>query len=217
MINKGRSCTVEGCTKSARTRGWCSMHYERWRVLNTPTPPPVAAPCSIDGCHKDATARGWCSMHWWRWRNHGHPLALKKPTSMLERIKAKVAEEPGTGCWVWQGTISKSGYGRFYDPETQTDALAHRLAYEAMVGPIPDGLTLDHLCRVTRCVNPRHLEPVTLAENIRRAAAATTHCPQGHAYGQDNTYRDPSGSRRCRACHREEQRERYHRAKNGAV
>lgn len=136
---------------------------------------------------------------------------------MLEKIKARVAEDSSTGCWLWEGTLSKSGYGRFYRPEIQAEAFAHRLAYEAAVGPIPDGLTLDHLCRVTRCVNPHHLEPVTLAENIRRAAAATTHCPQGHAYDTANTYRDPLGRRRCRACHREEQRKRYRQRKNGTA
>jgi hypothetical protein len=79
------------------------------------------------------------------------------------------------------------------------------------VGPIPEGLTIDHLCRAIRCVNPAHLEPVTNAENIRRAALANarSHCPHGHEYTPENSYFDPKGGRRCRECQRLAQRERY--------
>lgn len=75
-----------------------------------------------------------------------------------------------TGCWLWTGGIDSYGYGRIYG--YGAPILAHRCVYEILVGPIPDRLTLDHLCRIKRCVNPDHLEPVSLAVNIRRAAAA---------------------------------------------
>ena len=82
--------------------------------------------------------------------------------------------------------------------------MAHRWAYEDKVGPIPEGLDIDHLCRVRACVNPGHLEPVTRAENIRRAAAAKNACPAGHAYTEDNTYIRPGTvHRRCRECAKE--------------
>lgn len=81
---------------------------------------------------------------------------------------------------------------------------AYRFAYEFLVGPIPDGLELDHLCRVRLCVNPAHLEPVTHAENNKRAGVAKTHCKWGHPYNEANTYRrrDRPGNRQCRVCAR---------------
>ncbi len=108
------------------------------------------------------------------------------------------------GCWLWRGYKTRNGYGRFWmDGRTQP---AHRVSYELHVGPIPDGLHIDHLCRNRMCVNPEHLEPVTLAENNRRGAAVITHCPQGHEYAGDNLYIGRDGKRYCRTCHRERQR-----------
>ena len=85
--------------------------------------------------------------------------------------------------------------------------LAHRMIYELLVGPIPDGLEIDHLCRNRGCVNPGHMEPVTHRENLMRgdtvAAAnpAKTHCIRGHPYDDENTYRYGS-HRYCRACNK---------------
>lgn len=107
-------------------------------------------------------------------------------------------------CWEWTGARDKHGYGRFESPHGY---LAHRFFWIELVGPIP-GLVIDHLCRNTRCCNPDHLEPVTQAENMRRAHgaaamhAAKTHCPRGHEYTTENTYIDKRGSRNCRACRR---------------
>lgn len=85
--------------------------------------------------------------------------------------------------------------------------LAHRWAYELVVGPIPVGLTIDHLCRNPACVRPSHLEVVTMLENNLRAPtsvtainSAKTHCPKGHPYDESNTYLMPSGGRDCRTC-----------------
>lgn len=112
-------------------------------------------------------------------------------------------EEGAGGCLLWTGQIDKAGYGR------RGGRLAHRLVYEMEVGPVPDALPLDHLCRVTRCVNPLHLEPVSQRENLLRSPltfqgrnARKTHCPQGHPYDEANTYRPPRGGRICRACSR---------------
>ena len=99
-------------------------------------------------------------------------------------------------CWPWLGFIDRDGYGRYGKWST-----AYRAVYEFVVGPVPDGLALDHLCRVRGCVNPAHLEPVTHAENMRRSAPAqATHCINGHAYDAVNTYFRPNGQRDCRAC-----------------
>lgn len=100
-------------------------------------------------------------------------------------------------CLNWLGCLTPDNYGRL------GGKYAHRVVYERLVGPIPAGLELDHLCRNTRCVKPEHLEPVTRAENMRRRYAAYTHCKAGHEFTDSNTYVMPSGGRRCRACQSE--------------
>lgn len=121
-------------------------------------------------------------------------------------------------CWLWQGALYRSGYGAFrYNGQMR---VAHRFAYELLRGEIPDGLTLDHLCRVRACVRPDHLEPVTNRENVLRGVgptatnAAKTHCDNGHELTPESTYvspptkAHPHGSRHCRTCKAETQRSR---------
>lgn len=114
------------------------------------------------------------------------------------RLMAKTDRTPG-GCWLWTARINNRGYGE-YSLSGQRK-LAHRASYELLVGPIPDGHELDHLCRTPRCVNPAHLEPVTHLENMGRSVTATkTHCKNGHEFDAENTRLDRNGHRRCRAC-----------------
>lgn len=109
-------------------------------------------------------------------------------------------------CWTWTGWKLWNGYGRVRIHRT-TLKLVHRVVYELVVGPIPDGLTLDHLCRNRACVNPAHLEPVTMRVNNLRGFgvsgvnARKTECPHGHPYDVANT-RIYRGFRYCRACDR---------------
>lgn len=103
--------------------------------------------------------------------------------------------EVPTGCWIWIGSIDRYGYGRIHGGEH-----AHRVFYEEHVGPIPPGLQLDHLCRVTLCVNPDHLEPVTAAENQRRRYEIQTHCHRGHSLLDEANVRMRGTCRVCRAC-----------------
>lgn len=139
-------------------------------------------------------------------------------TELVERIMQRV--DVGADCWMWTGSLTTMGYGRM-----QIDGkvvAAHRLVYEVLVGPIPEGLTLDHLCRNRACVNPDHLEPVTGRENTLRGVspvainAAKTHCRNGHELSGDNLRIDPGGWRRCRTCLRDIQRE-WVRAKRAAL
>lgn len=115
-----------------------------------------------------------------------------------ERFWSKV--DKTDTCWLWVSRMFWDGYGNFYADSSRPSMRAHRFAYELLVGPIPEGLVIDHLCRVRSCVNPDHLEPVTNQENLRRAMS--THCPQGHEFTDENTWCDKRGHRQCRTCHR---------------
>lgn len=113
-------------------------------------------------------------------------------------------------CWMWTGASRAAGYGLFNTGPSDVGpsklVYAHRWAYEHMIHEIPDGLTIDHLCRNEGCVNPFHMEPVPLAVNLQRAESANakkTHCPQGHEYCGVNTYINRRGSRVCVTCRNE--------------
>lgn len=165
------------------------------------------ATCSVDGCEAVMIARGWCHRHYKRWQTHGDPLVVQGFRSDADRFWSKV--DRSGACWLWTGLKLPHGYGRFGigGRADHRDVLAHRFAYELLVGPIPGGLQIDHLCRVRACVNPAHMEPVTGAENTRRGGnAAKTHCKRGHEFSTANTYTRHDGRRQCRACHREEMR-----------
>jgi hypothetical protein len=108
-----------------------------------------------------------CNKHYTRWWRHGNPTATKRILGDDEsRFLSKVLKHPD-GCWEWTaGRSGGPGYGAFSLGQRKVGA--HRWSYENFVGPIPEGLELDHLCRNPGCVNPDHLEPVTRSENIRR-------------------------------------------------
>ena len=158
--------------------------------------------CIVDGCRKPRSQkRRYCSMHAYRLRVHGSINLPPLPTE-LDRYWSYV-DKTGS-CWNWTGTGNGRGYGFF--AVKGRNVQVHRYAYKLARGEIPDGLTIDHLCMNKLCVNPDHLEAVTNGENVRRAqahygvGAAVTHCPVGHEYTPENTYREPKGSRSCREC-----------------
>ena len=115
-------------------------------------------------------------------------------------------------CWLWTRAKTK-GYGTLWSNGKQI--YAHRYMWTVMRGPIPEGMELDHLCRVTACINPQHLEVVTHRENCLRGlsptaeAARKTHCPQGHPYSPENTYARGYG-RVCRTCNLQRKRDKWH-------
>lgn len=157
--------------------------------------------CDTEGCDRPAQARGLCRRCYAR--------ALRRdalPPKDTEKWRAKILEVDGH--WMWQGAPNREGYGRISRTYGATST-AHRFIYEALRGPVPDGLVVDHLCRIRMCVNPDHLEPVTHVENVRRGQRAqAVACARGHDYTPENTAISPKGTRRCKACNREKARRR---------
>lgn len=132
----------------------------------------------------------------------------------IERWAEQVDKTPT--CWNWTGAKQSGGYGRFgLGGRGGKVVLVHRWTYEYFVGPIPDGLTIDHLCRNTSCVNPAHMEVVTRQVNARRGNPNTdkVRCKHGHALTDDNVYVSPSRPtvRDCIKCRRARRRARYER------
>ena len=118
---------------------------------------------------------------------------------LMDRLLSRVEKVTEGGCWIWMGTTTGwSGYGQV--SERGRMLLAHRVAYESLVGPIPAGLEVDHLCRVRLCVNPAHLQPVTKAENDRRRMDAQTHCKAGHPRTGPNVRISVKGGHEQRVC-----------------
>lgn len=153
------------------------------------------------------------------------PLDLRTPE---ERFWAKVDRSGGANaCWPWTSTLDAYGYGTHAVGRSMRRA--HRIAYRYLVGPIPDGLQLDHQCHNRaescaggpscvhrRCVNPAHLAPATNVENTRRGRAGehnrvTTHCQNGHELTPENVYVTKRGQRQCRTCRRAYSLAYYHR------
>lgn len=142
------------------------------------------------------------------------------PGELGARFWCKVDGADRDGCWTWTAGVNTHGYGQYWVKRGRL-MVAHRMTYLALVGPIPEGLQLDHLCRNRRCVNPAHLELVTSRENTLRgegvaaACAKKTHCPQGHPYDLENTYWYRR-KRYCRACGRARDAIRYARTARGS-
>jgi len=170
--------------------------------------------CSVNGCSTKVHAKGWCRKHYTRWTRHGDPLTVRLDDP-LGRILAR--SDRSGDCWIWTGRTDSSGYA-VMRVDGNNSALVHRLSYELNVGPIPTGLTIDHLCRVRHCVNPQHLQPVTNHVNVLRGIGPTavnarkTECIHGHPFDAENTIwvTSPYGhtNRKCRACRNERNRRR---------
>lgn len=182
----------------------CDRHYNRWLKSGATADPIklVVARCTVAKCPGSVVGWGYCATHYANWRHTGDPLAA--PVAWRTRFFMKVDRRSDDECWPWLGAINATtGYG-YFNQEGQT-RLAHGVAYEIGIGPVPDGLQLDHQCRNRPCVNWHHLMPVTAHENILRSNGASaqyarrTHCSHGHPFTPENTHWAADG-RRCLTC-----------------
>jgi hypothetical protein len=159
---------------------------------------------------------GWCGLL--GWHGAGSAKGMNAPNGTLTDLVERVLSENARtdSCWHWPGRLDRGGYGRI------GRLLAHRVVYEKLRDPIPDGLTIDHLCRVRSCVNPYHMEPVSAAVNTARGQGPAglnvhkTHCKHGHVFDEQNTrvtYQRAGWWRVCRPCHNARCRKSYHAAK----
>jgi hypothetical protein len=165
-------CSEDGCERVAVKRGFCERdHMRHWRAGTLP-PRAAKPPCTV--CGEPSAWKGLCPTHYYRQYQRG-TTELTQPVRRLppvERFWAKVDKSAGPGgCWLWTAGKQGAGYGQFFWAGGKY--LAHRFAYEMAFGPVPEGRQIDHVwargCRHRHCVNPAHLEAVTLEENVRRA------------------------------------------------
>lgn len=167
------TCMIEGCPKSSVTRGWCGTHYQQWKRTGDPLPKRTAKiGCSIEGCGRKHYGHGWCNTHYARFRATGDPEGLLRGHP-VDVFWSHVDKQSEGGHWLWTAaSFGEGGYGAIttLSPVESGTRLAHRVAWELTRGPIPAGLTIDHLCRIKLCVRPDlpHLEPVTQAVNNQR-------------------------------------------------
>ena len=169
----------------------------------------MRAICEVQDCTQLVHGRGLCSTHHARWRKNGTTVLLTAEDRFWRNVDF-------TGiCWEWTGRCDASGYGVVTTgPRGSSPRRAHRIAYGLLVAPLPawtgkrDSLVPDHLCRNRRCVNPDHLELITVHENTLRSSgpsamnARKTVCKYGHEFTPANTYILPNGARGCRECRR---------------
>lgn len=180
-IPRGAPCTIPDCGKPVVGRGWCARHYGIWRTHGDPLHPVRSYErrgerCSEKGCPDKPKRTGLCHKHATRQEKYGTTMEPRQ-----RKFWAKVQRGDPSDCWPWTGLLQSNGYGQFGMGAAKGTRLTHRIAYQYLIGPIPDGLVLDHTCHTAdpqcvdndecphrRCCNPAHLEPVTRRENIAR-------------------------------------------------
>lgn len=228
-----RVCTVGGCERPYYSVGYCVMHGSRFRRYGDPlfTKKIKYDHCTADNCSKKTVAKGLCSTHYSQMRLNGIKSSLmtlvhdipkdkmdKRFWSKVNRNGPAHVQVPELGnCWLWIGSKHDTGYADIFISYKRMPV--HRLAYMLLVGGIPEGKDLDHLCHTydtncnqgnrclhRSCVNPSHLEPTSKQENTLRGRspialnAKKTHCLRGHSLEGDNLRTSANGQRHCKAC-----------------
>lgn len=179
-----RTCSIDGCDRpiKIKSRALCVMHHTRLlrhgdvgeATARKRVRDEIPEWCAVEGCDKPHHCRGYCSAHYARLVRYGSPTTFHRasPTNNNPRHQEELffssVTEGENGCWVRLSGITAEGYSQFNKGDGKK-VPAHRWAYEFLVGPIPEGLHLDHLCRNRPCCNPDHLEPVTPSINSIRA------------------------------------------------
>lgn len=191
-------CTVEGCTTRVQGNGLCSMHYQRMRRHGstderprTGRPPVNHPPCIVEGCTRGESdphrVHGLCRFHYrQQWFKDNYVPVPRRAAE--DRFWEKVDRRGPDDCWEWQAS-KVNGYGAFMAKANGkwSSHVAHRIAYELMIGPVPDGAHLHHTCGNRGCVNPAHLEPImpsdhtikTWVESLRSLGYTVTE-PDAH-------------------------------------
>lgn len=168
------TCSFAGCSRSARTRGWCGTHYERWRKNGTVDLMPRSGPvlCSVPKCSEFARSKGMCPSHYMRERRYGDPLGggLRQIRGTVEERLLKMIEiDPITGCWIWSRDCTDFGYGQMsVDGHPR---LVHQVSYETFIGPRVVDMLVLHRCDNPPCCNPEHLYLGTAQDNMNDMVA----------------------------------------------
>jgi hypothetical protein len=209
-----QTCAVTDCSKPVNASGYCKAHYYRWNrygdplgkaAPRAPKPPKVREACTVHGCELPQYAHGWCENHYARQRRHGglHDARAQR-SDPVARFWSQVNKTDT--CWLWTGGLNNGGYGRYSTGDGSIGPHVYAVLLDGR--EVPDGMEVDHLCRVRHCVRPDHLDVVTHTTNVRRSLphrAQLPTCRNGHELTLDNVM--PSqGKRACRICVKAAQR-----------
>ena len=162
-------CSIAGCEKPARARGWCLPHYKKWRKYRDPlgSPPPRPAKCSAEGCERQPYGRGMCQMHWQRWRVHGDPMAGGVPKRAGIAFLIDAISQHTNECILWPFRLNAQGYGSIQIDGEQMGAHRAALILSGSEPPASTALALHEplVCHNRACVNILHLRWGDYAEN----------------------------------------------------
>ncbi len=218
------TCAIPACPLPAVAKGLCKNHYEVERRRQI-TESNDGDYCVAPDCDRRALVDELCDRHYRQILHNGRFGTKWEPEprfwAKVDKSGPTPAPHPVLGdlgpCWLWTGLTRGTQVDRYGTFKVKGKTVSvHRYAYELMVGPIPDGLTIDHLCKTSLCVRAvvgdqpgqGHLEAVTLAENILRGDnmaalfARRDSCYRGHSFEPPNGYLRPDGARGCHECDR---------------
>jgi len=171
-----KKCYLEYCNNSQYVKGLCSPHYSQQRRGKEFKPIIIKSnssllPCTFNNCVNNQQAKGLCGAHW-RQQHRGKDLEiLQNQISVMDRIMKNVVIDNESKCWEWTGRISGRKYGYPQISVGGRQTMVHRITYEELIRRLLPGETIDHLCRNSHCVNPEHLEPIPLRDNVKRMHA----------------------------------------------